>query len=262
VLETGGRAPSRTISQGGSGMALAQADSLSLIYRNRRADLDNAEARHYLATIGLRANSYEISLMSEEVVLASINGALLVSHPQSEIWLDDAAVRHLIESYQAPDLHPDPALPQWLQCSVAAGRLLLSDQRTGRWVLLGADHIAEFERRLGLLKPVAESAVPSPPVIPLKGIETHLQSAFKLARTLVDFGQTRQVQAYEEIAPEFRLAVAPAVEGIQISDTNERVGMTAREALKWAGLIQAELTRLNAIEFVRGKITTVIADAA
>src|SRR5262249_19731144 len=162
--------------------------------------------------------------------------------------------------YRAPELHPDPALPEWLQCSVAAGRLLLSDQRTGRWGLLGADHIAEFERRLSLLKPVDQKPVPSPPVISLKGLEIHLQSAFKLGRTLLEFGQTSQVRAYEEIAPEFRLAIAAALEGIQISDTNARVGMTAREALKWASIINAELTRLNALEFVRGKITTVIAD--
>src|SRR5215470_15538859 len=194
VLETGGKAPSRTIRQGGSGMAVAHEDSLGLIYRNRRADLDNAEARHYLATIKFRATSYEISLMSEEVVLASVNGSLLVSHPQSEIWLEPPSVRQLVASYRTVEPLPERALPEWLQCSVAAGRLLLSDQRTGRWVLLGADHIFEFERRLSLLNPVAQPPVPSPSVISLKGIEIHLQSAFKLARTLRDFGQTRQAR--------------------------------------------------------------------
>jgi hypothetical protein len=259
-LEVRPSAPSRTIRQGGSGMVLGLGDYLSVIHRNRRADLDNDVTGHYLATIGLRAKTYEVSLMSDEVVLASVNESLFVSHPQSEVWLGPQAVRQLVASYRSGESHPHPALPDWLACSVAAGRLLLSDQRTGRWVLLGADHIAEFERRLSLLGPSAESPVPAPPVIQMKGVEIHLQSAFRLARTLRDFAQTRQVCAYEESLPEFKLAVASAVEGIQISDTNSRVGMTAREALKWAGIVEAELTRLNASEIVRGKITTVVAD--
>src|SRR5260370_6192768 len=36
--------------------------------------------------------------------------------------------------------------------------------------------------------------------------------------------------------------------------------MTARDASKWAGILEAELTRVNGIEIVRGQITTVVAD--
>jgi hypothetical protein len=234
--------------------------SLGLIYRNHRASLGSPEASHYLATIGLRANFYDVNLMSEEVVLASVNGNLLVSHPQSEIWLDQSSVSHLIGGYKTGQLRAGPPLPEWLVCSVSAGRLLLSDQRSGRWVLLGEDHIAEFERRLSLLSPATNSISPAPPVINLKGVEIHLQSAFKVARTLRVFAQTRQVNPYDDCAPEFKLTVGLATEGIRIADTNSAVGLTVREAGKWAEIIQAELARLNAKEIIRGQITTVLAD--
>ena len=120
--------------------------------------------------------------------------------------------------------------------------------------------MAEFERRLRLMTPATQSGAPAPPVINLKGIEIHLQSAFRLTRTLADFAQTRAVSAYDESAPEFKLAVGPSTEGIRISDTSSTVGLTVREASKWVQIIGAELARLNAREMVRGKITTIIAD--
>jgi hypothetical protein len=261
ALEGGRQPPSRTVRQGGSGLVLNHNGSLNLIYRNRRASLSTGEASHYLAAIGLRTSFYDINLMSEEVVLASVNGSLLVSHPQSEIWLDQPAVFQLLAIYKSGQTSPGAALPEWLVCSVAAGRLLLSDQRSGRWVLLGRDHMGEFERRLGLLTPVIESSAPLPPVINLKGLEIHLQSAFRLARTLRHFAGTRAVDPYEDSAPDFKLSVGPAQEGIQISDTNSRVGLTAREAIKWAQIVDTELARLHADEIIRGRITTVFADA-
>ena len=260
ALEGGHKASSRTVRQGGGGLVLAQGGSLGLIYRNHRASLDSNEASHYLATIGLRANAYDVMLMSDEVVLASVNGSLFVSHPQSEIWLDQQSVAHLIASYKTGQANPGCVLPDWLVWSVAAGRLLLSDQRSGRWVLLGEDHMAEFERRLSVMTPATRSGAPAPPVINLKGIEIHLQSAFRLARTLADFAQTHRVSEYDESAPEFKLAVGPSTEGIRISDTSSTVGLTVREASKWAQIIEAELARLNASEMVRGKITTILAD--
>jgi len=198
--------------------------------------------------------------MSEEVVLASFNQSLIVSNPQSELWLEEPLARQLVAGFRRGDVSPDNSLPAWLKSSVAAGRLLLSDQRTGRWVLLGEDHIADVERRLDLFRPLEAPEVASPPVIQVKGIDIHLQSAFKLARTLRDFANTRQVSGYEDSAPEFKLGIAPSVEGIQVSDSNSRVGLTPREAAKWAGIIEAELARFNAIETVRGKITTVTSD--
>jgi hypothetical protein len=262
ALEGGRQASSNTVRHGGSGLVLNHGSSLSLIYRNHRASLGAVEASHYLATIGLRTSSYDINLMSEEVVLASVNGSLLVSHPQSEIWLDKPTVLQLLTSYKTGQTSPGTGLPGWLVNSVAAGRLLLSDQRSGRWVLLGRDHMAEFERRLSLLTPEAVFAAPPPvpPLINLKGLEIHLQSAFKLPRTLRQFAGTRQVDPYDESAPEFKLSVGPAPEGIQISDSNSRVGLNAREALKWAGIIEAELSRLHASQMIRGQITTTFAD--
>ena len=242
-------------------MVIAREDSIGLIYRNRRAALDCDTLAHYLATVSFRGRAYDIRLMSEEVVLASVNGSLLVSHPQSEIWLEQRAVRKLLAVYHSGKVHPDPAIPEWLTCSSSAGSLLLSDQRSGRWVLLGRDHMAEFERRASTLMPIADSEVSAPPVISMKGVDVHMQSAFRLARALRHFGESRQVSAYEEAAPEFRLRVAAATEGIQVSDTNTRAGMAAREATKWASIIEAELVRLNAIEIARGQITTVLAGA-
>lgn len=262
ALEGTRNASSKTVRQGGSGLVLTHGASLGLIYRNHRASLDSQEASHYLATVGLRANVYDVSLMSEEVVLASVNDSLLVSHPQSEIWLERRYVSHLIAGYKTGQLSPGSSLPEWLVWSVAAGRLLLSDQRSGRWVLLGEDHLEEFERRLTRLTPTTRSTSPAPPVISLKGVEIHLQSAFKLARTLRDFAQTRRVSAYNEAAPEFKLTVGPGVEGIRISDTGSVVGLTVREAGKWAEIIEAELARLHASESVRGQITTVLADGS
>ena len=263
ALEGTRNASSKTVRQGGSGLVLTHGGaSLGLIYRNHRASLDSEEVIHYLATVGLRANVYDVSLMSDEVVLASVNDSLLVSHPQSEIWLERPSVSQLIAGYKTGQLSPGSSLPEWLVWSAAAGRLLLSDQRSGRWVLLGEDHLEEFERRLTRLTPATRSTSPAPPVISLKGVEIHLQSAFKLARTLRDFAQTRRISAYNEAAPEFKLTVGPAVEGIRISDTGSVVGLTVREAGKWAEIIEAELARLHASESVRGQITTVLADGS
>src|SRR6185295_9464569 len=81
-------------------------------------------------------------------------------------------------------------LPDWLNISTGAGQLLISDQRNGRWVLLGADHIKELERRLGLLADFPSSSQQvKPPTISVKGIIVHLQSAFTLADALEAFAE-------------------------------------------------------------------------
>ena len=259
--QSGRTQPSRSVRQGGGGLVIECGERIRLGHRNRWAELDVSAIRHYLATVGLRAKSYQASLLPEEVVVASVNASLLISHPQSEIWLERDAVEQLIIAYRTGTVSAHTALPEWLVCSLAAGRLLLSDQRTARWLLLAADHIAEFERRLSLLGPLSEASTPSPPLISIKGVSIHLQSAFRLARALRAFADTRTVREYEEVAPEFRVSVARAVDGFQLADTNTRVAITAREAPKWADIIAAELTHLNAAEIVRDKITTVTADA-
>src|SRR5439155_1580992 len=71
-------------------------------------------------------------------------------------------------------------LPEWLSVSTGGGRLLLSDQRTARWVLLGEDHMRELERRIETLRvPTVAPPRLEPPTISLKGLTVHLQSAFR-----------------------------------------------------------------------------------
>ena len=254
---------SRAIRQGGSGFTVRSGDRLALRHQNREAELHREEAKHYLATIKLRIDLFEIERMSDEVVLANFDGNLFLSHPQSDLWLDRSAVEYLVAagSQSTPGDHAG-ALPDWLTVSTGAGRLLISDQRNGRWVLLGSDHIAELERRLACLKTETQrQAAAKPPVILLKGVTIHLQSARRLLKTVQEFATSGEVTAFEELAPHFSLQVRKSTEGIEISDSAVRIGITAREARKWAAIIDQEMSRLNVIERERGLIRTVFADA-
>jgi hypothetical protein len=154
------------------------------------------------------------------------------------------------------------SLPDWLNISIAAGRLLISDQRNGRWVLLGSDHIEQLKRRVSpLTAATSQSARLQPPVILLKGINVHLQSAFKLAETLEGFADAGTVLEFDDVTATFSLTVRKSTEGIELRDTERRVAISRREAPKWAEIIRAELERLNASGFERGAIRTVFADA-
>jgi hypothetical protein len=129
-------------------------------------------------------------------------------------------------------------------------------------VLLGEDHIREIERRLPLLQPPSDAtALSQPPTISLKGITVHLQSALKLAETLDEFAETGRFQSFADRAPAFFLSAREATEGIEITDETTRVGMTAREARKWAEIIRGELARLNFSCLTRGRIRTVFANS-
>jgi hypothetical protein len=148
-----------------------------------------------------------------------------------------------------------------LSISTGNGGLLLSDGRTGRWVLLGADHIAELERRLTTLgKPGGRRVNPVPPTLALKGLTIHLQSASRLAETLEDFAITGKVAEFVETTPTYSLTVGRATEGIELKNSDIRVALTAREARKWASIISGELDRLNVRSVERGRIRTVFAD--
>jgi len=126
------------------------------------------EVSHYSATIQSRAAIYDVSRMQDEVVLASIGRDLLLSHPQSEIWLSHETVAELVDMYRRGSSETEN-IAGWLKVSTGGGRILLSDQRTGRWVLLGADHFTELERRLETLPNSHILAKhPTPPTISLK----------------------------------------------------------------------------------------------
>jgi hypothetical protein len=262
-LRSGG-GDSRVVRQGGSGLIMRREGEIIFRFESRDSQLGIDEARHYAATIKFRRDYYDVQRMSDEVVLATVGSDVLLSHPQSEIWLDAATLSRLVsatdeESGQERGSESN-GLPDWLNISTGGGRLLLSDQRSGRWVLLGRDHIAELERRhMALPDSNLATARPSPPVIETKGIRVHLQSAFRLIATLERFAVSSEVSGYEEISPGFLLRVAKSTEGIEIKDFDNRVGMNAREARKWAAILRSELERLGAEQIERGGIRTVFA---
>jgi hypothetical protein len=264
-FSTDGAVTPRVVRQGGNGLILrSDADAtLALRHQNRQAEFGPEEARHYSATVGLRGEFYQVVRFEDEVVMANAGGELLLSHPQSDLWLSRGAVEALLQTFRDGSSPAVPTgLPEWLTVSPGGGQLLLSDQRNGRWVLLGEDHIRELERSLVVLqRPREASAHAQPPTISLKGVVVHLQSAYTLAETLEEFAGTGRFESFADRAPEFSLSARQATEGIEITDGTSRVGLTAKEARKWAGIIREELARLNSTCITRGKIRTVFADA-
>lgn len=256
---------SQVVRQAGSGLILRQEDEVSLRYQGRQCLLGTEDVRHYRATIEFRAEAYDVKRLLDEVIISTVGQSILLSHPQSELWLDRAVVTELVRVFNneaaTPDADPALDLPQWLSISSGSGRLLLSDGRTGRWVLLGADHVAELERRLNTqAQPIGSHVNRIPPTLALKGLTIHLQSAFELAKTLEDFANMGTLAHFEEITPIYSLTVRRATEGIELKDSDNRVALTAREARKWASIIRGELDRLNVRRVARGRIRTVFAD--
>jgi hypothetical protein len=259
-LETG-EVPSRVIRQAANGFIIRSEETLLLRNQNREAALDREDIQHFFSTVTFRSDFYDVSRTSDEVVLASVGECLLLSHPQSEMWVEAKTIPSLLAAFNGTIKPDDQVLPQWLHISGGDGRLLLSDQRSGRWVLLGSDHFAEFERRYeSLNSSVAFQQAMKPPTIALKGVPIHLQSAFRLAKTFEEFAETGAFIPYEELTPVYRLMVARALEGLKISDSNLAVAVTAREARKWADIIKAELEKYQAIQMERGQIRTVLAN--
>lgn len=259
----GGVVTSRVVRQGSSGLIVRSDQGLVLRHQNRQVQLGREEARHYAATAMFRREFYQVVRMEDEVVLATVGSEIFLSHPQSDLWLGQQAVAALLKTFDGRSSSTSPAgLPEWLTVSAGGGRLLISDQRNGRWVLLGEDHLREIEHRLALLEhPQGAALPPQPPTISLKGVTVHLQSAEKLAETLEQFAETRRFESFVERAPDFSLTAREATEGIEITDETRRVGLTVKEARKWADLIRGELARLNSSCVSRGQIRTVFADA-
>ena len=261
-----GGQPARSIRQGGNGLIIrtAAADGLVVVHQNRTSTLAGEDLTHYLATIDFRTECYDIARTSDEIVLATVNDLLLLSHPQSEIWLNADDVSLLVARFhgRAAPSSGSYSKPEWLNTSSGGGRLLISDQRTGRWVLLAEDHIAEMERRLPNLRQRArDSSGARPPTIGVKGVTVHLQSAFGVAQALQDFVDDGVAASFSEQAPGFRLAVSPCAEGIELRDADARVALTRKECSKWSEIVLDELRALNATQTERGNIRTVFADA-
>lgn len=259
----GGELPSRVVRQAGTGLIIRAGEDVILRHQNREAYLTQEDARHYLATVQFRCEFYDVTRTSDEIVLANIGSEVLLSHPQSELWLKEEDVAALVLAFRTNNaIIGESSLPSWLTVSTGAGRLMLSDQRSGRWVLLGDDHVSELEQRLSSLRSAPDIiAQPTAPTISIKGLDVHLQSAFKLAATLEAFAETGHFASFEEVAPGFSLRVRNATEGIEIADSDRRVALTSKEARKWANIVRTELTRLNASYLERGRIRTVFADS-
>jgi hypothetical protein len=252
---------SRVVKQGGNGMILRSDVEMALRFQLHEALLGIEEARHYAATVALRHDVYDIVRMSDEIILASVGQSVLLSHTQSELWLEAATIQSLLRAFRESSQVEEGNLPEWLTISTAANRLLLSDQRTGRWVLLGAEHAAELERRAGLLSPTDERLKRAkPPTLTIKGVTIHLQSAFKLAEALERFAEAGDVMAYTEQSPDYVLAVEKATEGIALRDFDLRATLNVREARKYVAILRDELEQRHAIRFERGGLRTVIAD--
>lgn len=255
---------SRVVRQAGSGLIIRSDGEVALRYQGRECLLGSEDLRHYLATVVFRIEAYDVRRLSDEVVTSTVGRDILLSHPQSELWLERAVVAEIVSAFKSEALAPVPAisgLPHWLSISSGGGRLLLSDGRTGRWVLLGADHMAELERRLQPQEEAAEQQYARVrPTIAVKGLSVHLQSGLKVAKTLEDFASTGNVAPFDELAPTYSLTVGNATEGIELKDSDIRVALTAREARKWAGIVRCELDRMNVRQVERGRIRTVFAD--
>src|SRR5262249_34981077 len=193
---------------------------------------------------------------------ANLGTQLFLSHPQSQMLLEASYLPALLTAFtHTLKSEEKEMLPDWLTISGGDGRLLLSDGRNGRWVLLGSDHFQEFQRRQNVITSAEDFEQPEkPPVILVKGIKVHLQSALKLARVLEVFAETGQFVDYADITPTYSLMLMRSNEGIKMSDGNLIVAMNQREARKWAAILQSEIERVNLREIERGGITTVVAD--
>ena len=246
--------------QGGKGFVVRSDGDLVLRHEHRQESLGPEDVRHYAATTSMRSQVYNILRMQDEVVLASVGPELLLSHPQSEMWLSEQAVFALVEAFESASNAIDDDIPEWLKVSMGGGRLLLSDQRTGRWVLLGSDHLNELRQRIAEL---ANDSTPlqfqSPPVINLKGTEIHLQSALTLVSIMEDFALGRQVIDFEEVTPSYSLKVATSSNGLEISDDDNHAVLNSRETRKWIDLVKSKIEALHISQLERGRIRTVFA---
>jgi len=198
--------------------------------------------------------------MPDEVVLANVGPELLLSHPQSELWLSRETVDSLVETFESGPDALSASIPDWLTISIGGGRVLLSDQRTGRWVLLAADHLSELRNRLERLAIEPINPQPqAPPVVNLKGISVHLQSALMLLSAMEDFAIGRDITPIEELTPVYSLKLSRSANGLELSDSENHTVLNTREVRKWMDLVKAEIEPLRLRQIERGRIRTVFA---
>ena len=113
-------APAQVIRQAGTGLIIRAEESFYVRYQNREAVLSIEDLKHYAETIDFRVDWYEVLRTTDELVFANIGRSLLISHPQSELWLEPENVDRLITIfYRASATEDDEIndalnLPGWL----------------------------------------------------------------------------------------------------------------------------------------------------
>jgi hypothetical protein len=257
---------SSVIRQGGSGLIIRSDDALMLRFRNRECAINAPERDHFRATVAARVAFYDIQRLEDEIVISSFGDHLLISHPQSELWLNAEMVAALLRSVDSGPGAELPesdgyAVPDWLIHSAENGGMLISDRRNGRWVLLGSEHLDQFRSRLSRIEAARMALKPGrPPVLNVKGVTVHLHSAFAFCDALESFTNGALVQPLDERAPAYSLSVSQSGEGLEISDGDQRAPLNTREARKWLALVRDQLDKMNASQANRGRIRTVFAD--
>jgi hypothetical protein len=247
------------VKQGGNGLiARSSVNVLFVRHQNREIELDNQAARHYVEAIELRIQHHDIQRTSGEIVFANVHSGLLLSHPQNELWLSPAEAAEVLEVSLSGCA--SAKLPDWLTASASEEQLLLSDQRSGRWVVLGRDHIAQLSRRIEQLPARHSVRPPKAPVVTARGIDLPLQAAFKVAGALETFASGRGVESFQDATPDFSIAVTLAGDLLELRDSAQRITFIPREARKWAEILTSELAALNATLLARGQLRTVLAD--
>jgi hypothetical protein len=139
--------------------------------------------------------------------------------------------------------------------------ILISDQRNGRWVLLGSDHMKAIEQRIMQTAFDRAATRPDPPLIDLKGLQVPLQFAFLVTDILEDFANGNDPEAQQHAIPECVLTIRSGPQGLELSNQSVDVSITRREAAKRAELMRIELEKQSASEVRRGKIHTVVASS-
>jgi hypothetical protein len=98
---TGGAITSQVVRQGGNGLILRSDGDFVLRHQHRQSSLGREDVRHYRATINFRAEFHDVYRMQDEIVMVNIGNEVLLSHPQSELWLGSETITALRTAFNS-----------------------------------------------------------------------------------------------------------------------------------------------------------------